>query len=187
MKKRISILFFVVLTLVLAFTSCDVANKKVDSMQVLSGAPTEVVVDDTPDFSELKVKVTYNDGDVKEVGYSDVTVSAIDTSTLGKKEYTITYEGYSITMTINVKSASSVIQTVTLDSISYLSGIKTEFYEGADFHLTDLKVTANYSDGSTKTITSDKLTVVQNVDGDVVGEHTLSRMPDSDTVPLSST
>lgn len=174
MNRKLSVLFLLVLAIALVFTSCSVANKKVDSLQILSGTPTEVEIDQTPDFSAIKVKVTYNDGEVKELGFSDVTISKIDTSKVGKVEYTVTYQGVSATATINVKSNENPgINEVTLDSISYLSGIKTEFYEGADFHLTDLKVTARYSDGATKTIGSDKLTVIQNIDPDTVGEQTL--------------
>ncbi len=174
MKKRIFVLFLIVVS-ILALSSCSIANKKVESLQILSGAPAEVQIGDTPDFSDLKVKVTYNDGETKEVGYSDVTISSIDTSKVGKIEYTVSYEGGSVTTTINVKSSSDgpSITDVTLASITYLSGIQTTFYEGADFHLTDLKVTAHYSDGLTKTVTSDKLTVIQNIDPDTVGEQTL--------------
>ncbi len=173
MKKQISILFLLIVTLMLVFTSCGIANKKVESIQILSGAPAEVEVGKTPDFSDIKVKVTYNDGQIKEVGYSDVTISTVDTSKVGKVEYTVSYDGASAKASINVKAAGTTITEVQLDSISYLSGIQTEFYEGADFHLTNLKVTAHYSDGSTKTVTYDKLTVKQNIDADTVGEQTL--------------
>ena len=174
MKRKILVLFTLVLTLTLLVTSCSIANKKVDSLQILSGAPTEVEIDQTPDFSAIKVKATYNDGEVKELGLQDVTISAIDTSKIGKVEYTVSYGGATAKATINVVSADGPgISTVTLSSITYLSGITTEFYEGADFHLTDLNVTAHYSDGTTKTIASDKLTVVQNIDRDKSGEQTL--------------
>ena len=174
MKRKSLVLILLIFTLALAFVSCDgIANKKPDSLKILSGAPTEVLVGQTPDFSGIQVEVTYNDGDVKTVGYNDVTISEIDTSKVADVPYTVSYGGASVSATIKVKSASSSISDVTLTGISYLSGIPTEFFVGGDFHTTDLKVTAHYSDGTVKTVTSDKLTVVQNIDNDVVGEQTL--------------
>ena len=172
MKKNFGLIILLVISLALIFTSCGIANKKVESIQILSGAPTEIEVGQTPDFSALKAKITYNDGEVKEVGYADLTISNPDTSKVGRVEYTVSYEGSSVTLTINVK-AQSTINTTTLESITYLSGIQTEFFVGADFHTTDLKVTAHYSDGSTKTVTADKLSIVQNIDNDIAGEQTL--------------
>ena len=175
MKKQSFVLFLLIVTMILTFASCGIANKKVESIQIVSGAPTEVEVGKTPDFSDIKLKVTYNDGEIKEVGYADVKISTIDTSKVGKAEYTVSYDGGSVKVQINVKASAGGPghSDVTLDSISYLEGISTGFFVGADFHTTALKVTANYSDGSTQTISSDKLTIVQDIDCDVVGTQTL--------------
>ena len=115
MKRKIFISVLLVLTVMLTLVSCfdGIANKKVESIQIISGAPSEVTVGETPDFSSLKVKVTYNDGETKEVGYADVTISAIDTSKAGKVSYTITYDGYSIPVNITVKVTVNV--TVNVD------------------------------------------------------------------------
>ena len=163
----------------LALVSCfdGIANKKVNSIQIISGVPTEVTVGETPDFSALKAKVTYNDGEIKEVGYDDVTVSSIDTSKAGKVAYSISYDGYSIPLTINVKAADSTgpsITEATLESISLVPGsIQTEFVVGGDFHTNNLQVIAHYSDGTTPTIPASKLTITQNIDPDTVGVQTL--------------
>ena len=174
MKRKSLVFVLLILTLAFMLASCDgIANKKPDSLQILSGAPTEVLVGATPDFSEIQVKVTYNDGEEKTVGYSDVTISEVDTSKVGDATYTVSYGGASVSATIKVKSSSSSLSDVTLTGITYLSGIPTELFVGGEFHTTDLRITAHYSDGTVKTVTSDKLTVVQNIDNDVVGEQKL--------------
>ncbi|MBR7117060.1 MAG: bacterial Ig-like domain-containing protein [Clostridia bacterium] len=179
MKKRIFVSILLVLTLMLTLVSCfdGIANKKVESIQILSGAPSEVTVGETPDLSSLKAKITYNDGETKEVGYADVTISPIDTSKAGKVEYTITYDGYSIPVTITVKAAGTPgpsLTEATLESISLVPGtVMTEFVVGGDFHTNDLQVIAHYSDGTTPTINASKLTITQNIDPDTVGVQTL--------------
>ena len=179
MKRKIFISILLVITAMLTLASCldGIANKKVTSIQILSGAPSEVTVGETPDFSELKAKVTYNDGETKEVGYADVTISAIDTSKAGKVEYSITYDGYSAKSTINVKAKDAQgpsISEATLESISLVPGtIQTEFVVGADFRTQGLQVIAHYSDGTTPTVSADKLNITQNVDPDTVGVQTL--------------
>ena len=117
MKRKIFVSVLLVLALALTLASCfdNIANKKVESIQIVSGAPSEVTVGETPDFSGLKAKVTYNDGTVKEVGFADVTVSAINTSKVGKVEYTVTYEGYSVTLSITVKSADGYLHILDID------------------------------------------------------------------------
>lgn len=178
MKRKIFVSILLILAAMLALSSCfdSIANKKVDSIQIISGAPTEVEVGKTPDFSALKAKITYNDGTTKEVGYADVEISAIDTSKAGKVEYTISYDGGSTKVTITVKSAAAqgpTITEATLESLSLVGGtIRTEFVVGGDFQTHALKVTAHFSDGTTQTITADKLTI-QNIDPDTVGEQTL--------------
>ncbi len=186
MKKRILLPVLLLLTVILALSSCfnSIANKKVQSITVLSGAPAEVEVDKTPDFSGIQLEVSYNDNTKKTVGFSDITVSSIDTSRVGKKTYTVTYDGFSIELTINVvqpkdddsNNGGTTITEATLESVTYLSGIPTEIFLGADFHTTELKLTAHYSDGSTSTVTSDKITIIQNIKFDEasdVGTQTL--------------
>ena len=179
MKRKILISILLVLTAMLALASCDkIANKRVESIQIISGAPTEVMVGETPDFSEIKIKVTYNDKVVKNVGYTDVTISAIDTSKAGTVEYTISYDGGSVKVTINVKAKDAqgpTITEATLESISLAPGIviPTQLVVGADFHTNTLQVVAHYSDGSIQTISTDKLTI-DNIDPDTVGDQTLT-------------
>ena len=179
MKKKIFISILLVLTVMLTFVSCfnGIANKKVNSIQIISGVPTEVTVGETPDFSALKAKVTYNDGEIKEVGYDDVIVSSIDTSKAGKVNYFITYDGYSVPLTITVKTANGQgpsVTEATLESISLVPGtIRTEFVVGEDFHTNNIQVIAHYSDGTTPTISSSNLTITKNIDPDTVGEQTL--------------
>ena len=108
MKRKLLVSLLITMLAVLTISSCGIANKAVSTLQIISGAPTEVEVGKTPDFSELLVKVTYNDNTEKEVGFSDVTISKIDTSKPGKVDYTISYEGGTAKSFITIKTPAVV-------------------------------------------------------------------------------
>ena len=134
MKRKLLVSLLITMLAVLTISSCGIANKAVSNLQIISGAPTEVEVGKTPDFSELLVKVTYNDNTEKEVGFSDVTISKIDTSKPGKVDYTISYEGGSAKSFITIKTPAVVEGfeiTGALDPesiVSWKNGINSQKY-----------------------------------------------------------
>ena len=95
MKNKILILILSILTLTICITACtdNVIDGVVKSIEIVDGSvATECQVGDTLDFSGIKVKITYEDGTTKEIGYSDVQISPVDTSTAGEKTVTVTYD-----------------------------------------------------------------------------------------------
>lgn len=107
MKKRILLLTVLVLILSLAFVSCK--QKAISQLEIIEGLEHTYTVGDTPDFSNVKVKVVYNDGTSIEVGKDDakLVIGELDTATVGTKDLTITYDGFSTTVKVTVKAASS--------------------------------------------------------------------------------
>ena len=110
MKKRIIVLILSILTLTLFVTACtdNTTDAAVKSIEIVNGSvATECNVGDTLDFSGIKVKVTYEDDTTKEIGYSDVQISPVDTSTAGEKTVTVTYGEATAEFKVTVKEVSA--------------------------------------------------------------------------------
>ncbi|MBQ8321060.1 MAG: bacterial Ig-like domain-containing protein [Clostridia bacterium] len=105
MNKKLTISILLALLLTLLFTACQ-GQKAVSGIEITGGLISEYSLNDTPDFSKVQAKVTYNDGTAKNVGFSDLTFGAIDTTTVGTKQLTITYEGFILNVAITVKGNS---------------------------------------------------------------------------------
>ncbi len=122
-------------------------NTTLSSISVSSKPTTTTYfVGDTLDTTGLKLKATYSDGSTKTItsGYK----VSYDFSSAGTKTVTVTYGGKKTTFTCTVNA-------ITLSSISVATKPNTLIYEdGASFNNSGLTLTAKYSDGSTKTISS---------------------------------
>ncbi len=122
-------------------------NTTLSSISVSSKPTTTTYfVGDTLNTSGLKLKATYSDGSTKTItkGYK----VSYDFSSAGTKTVTVTYGGKKTTFNCTVNA-------ITLSSIAVASKPNTLIYEdGAALNTTGLTLTAKYSDGSTKTISS---------------------------------
>ena len=106
--------------LTMAMSSCAFGNntylgnymkldmlKQVESIRVVEN-PLEIVEPNTPDeyvdlmLKSLKVMVRYTDESTEYVGYSDVTISPIDTSKPGDQMVTVAYKGVTTTFYVFV-------------------------------------------------------------------------------------
>lgn len=110
---KIAISLLLVFSFVFSLAACgkdDKGDVTVSSIKVVDGTyPTAIEVGETPNFANIKVEVTYSDSTTKVVGYEDLTLSALDTSTEGIKTLTVTYEGKTATVNINVGDVSSSV------------------------------------------------------------------------------
>ena len=188
MKKRILILIVSVLALMLCLSACldnPITTVSVKSVEIVSGSvPTECNVGDTLDFSGIKIKLTYDDNTTKEIGYSDVQISPVDTSTAGEKTVTVTYGAITTEFKVNVKEEAE--EDATLTSIKIVAGtVPSALYIGQSFDTSGLQVEANYSDGTKKVLTSAQVEA-SAVDTATAGEKTFTvtyeGMTDSVTV-----
>ena len=162
MKKRLLILIIAALAAMLCLTACldePIIDGTLDikSIEIVDGSvPTQFTVGETPDFSGIVVKVVYNDGTVKELGYSDVTVSELDTTTAGKKTVSVTYNNFSVNFEVTVVE-EEVKATVT--SIKIVPGsISLSYYIGQVPDMSQLQVEAKLSDGTTSVLKADEYT-----------------------------
>ena len=169
MKRKILIITIAMLLLSTLLVACSGDKEIVGIQLVKEGFPYEVTVGTTPDYSNVKANIQYNDETTKEVTGADLTFSTIDTSKTGTQELTVTYQGFSITVTITVKAAQ-----VTLSKIDIISSsVADEVLVGNTHDTTGIQVLATYSDGTTKTLTAADVAVT-GIDTATAGEKTLT-------------
>ncbi len=106
MKLRLITILMMVLVLCLALASCG--DKTITKLEITEGLPREYALGATPDFSAVKATVTYNDDSTVEVTGEELEFSKLDTATPGKKNLTVTYEDFSITIEVLVKGTTVV-------------------------------------------------------------------------------
>lgn len=131
----------------------DVVKKSVDKIEMKSNPTnTEVFVGKTMDVSGAKITATYNNGTTEDFDVTAAMCSTPDTSVVGEKTVTVTYEGKTTQFKINVVEPKPV-------SLKF-NGVEGKTVKvGKELDLTGMKVTVNYNDGSSKTydITKDML------------------------------
>ncbi len=185
MKRKLLILLIALLALALCFGACGNRNKTEDptpggeetqvtitSIEVVSGSvSTTIELDATPDFSGIKVNVNYSDGTSKQVGFADVTISAVDTLTTGKKNVTVKYQGFSTQFEVNVIDPD---ETAYITSIKIVPGsIASAYYIDQMFDVSGLQVEATYNTGKVSMLAAGEYTY-STVDTSKVGEHTFT-------------
>ncbi len=132
MKKSLLILFLISLVSMLGLSSCS-GDLAVENITVTGGLKLEYSLGEIPDFSSVTATVSYNDGSSKNVMGDELTFGEIDTSTVGKKQISISYGGYSTTFTVTVTgkvldTSDQIITAVSLpDSLALWEINKSEF------------------------------------------------------------
>ena len=104
MNRKSFLLILLALVMCLSLVSCG--DKEITKLTIDEGLSYTYDLNSTPDFSAVKATVTYNDDSTVAVTAADLTFGKIDTTTAGKKELTITYEDFTITVEVTVKGAS---------------------------------------------------------------------------------
>lgn len=131
MKKIAAILLAMLSVLSLcAFVGCGVSQAKITGITYLSGMPETVSVKQTPDYSSLKIKVTYDDDTEKEVAYNaaDFTVEFDNTVEAENVKVTIKYKGFTCETTVNVENHYEMeIVELPAFATAYLSVKDTDF------------------------------------------------------------
>ncbi len=107
----------------------------------------------------MKVTATYSDGTTKEVtGY---TITDGNNLTAGKTSVTISYTENGVTKTV---TQGITVSAKTLSSIRVTTEPSNKTYiEGQNFNAAGMKITATYSDGTTKEVTGYTITDGNNL------------------------
>ncbi len=120
---------------------------KVKGITYKSGLDLVIEKDTQPDLSNLKITVNYVGGTSKDVVYdSKLMQVSVDTTTAGTNiPLTITYLGKQTTINVTINA---------VESISYVAGSLPDAYQFLPYNTSSAKITATYTDGTTKEITT---------------------------------
>ena len=132
----------------------DVVAKTLEKIEVTT-QPDKIrfFLNKTVDFSGAKITASYNNGTTEVVDVTSDMCSSVDTSTLGEKTVTVTYQGK--TATFKVYVVDKTAQSLELNGVTGKS-----VTEGMKLDVTGMTAVIRYDDGSSKTvdITEDMLT-----------------------------
>ncbi len=101
--KKLSAVIFCAMMFVMGaiLSACD--QPTIQNLTISTNSiTTEYMLDDTIDLSDIKVLVRFSDETIKEIGFDDIEITQIDTTTPGIKTLTVTYQGKSTTISIYV-------------------------------------------------------------------------------------
>ena len=187
MKRKLLILFIAMLAVLVCLSACAKPEEETEqsegeviitSIEVVDGStPAQVNLDATPDFSGIQVKVNYSNGTSETVGHDKVTVGAVDTSEVGKKIVTVTYQTATTTFEIYVVDPEAMAYVIGIDAIIPAENAQCYVYD--EFKLDALQVTATYSTGRVEVLAKDQYTC-STIDTSVVGEQTLTVVYNAD-------
>ena len=92
--------------------------------------------------------------------------SGFDSSSLGQKTVTITYENKTVSFTVNV--LERILTLITTDG-----AINTEYIEGQPLDISNSKVIALYNDGTSEVIDA-SMDMISGYDANVIGKQTIT-------------
>ena len=142
----------------------DVVAKTLEKIEVTTQPDkTRFFLNKTVDFSGAKITVSYNNGTTEVVDVTSDMCSSVDTSTLGEKTVTVTYQGK--TATFKVYVVDKTAQSLELNGVTGKS-----VTEGMKLDVTGMTAVIRYDDGSSKTvnITEDMLTYSTDKTGQAI-------------------
>lgn len=134
-KKKILILLIVVVFVAVAALAVACTDERTIVSVAVTGAwKTDYAVGEA--FSPCQLTVTFDNGETMTVDITPDMLSGFDTSSPGTKQVTVTYEGQSVQLTINVSSPAT-------DSELKIGAMPSIFYVGDELSLSGAYVIYN--------------------------------------------
>ena len=126
----------------------------------VKATPTQVIYElgsTALNLAGIQVEAVYSDGSTAILASADYTVSGFNGSASGAQTITVTASGKTATFSVVVSDPDAPATLVALSVTS--TPFKTMYAIGSTLSLDGLKVTALYSDGSTRLLESNEITV----------------------------
>jgi putative aldouronate transport system substrate-binding protein len=178
MKKFIGLI--VLLLSLVALVGCineddptDPTDKTLVTISV-KAAPTQIIYElgsSALNLAGIQVEAVYSDGSTAILTSADYTVSGFNGNTSGAQTITVTASGKTATFSIVVSNPDAPATLVALSVTS--TPFKTMYAIGSTLSLDGLKVTALYSDGSSRLLESNEMTVT-GFSSTVAGKKTIN-------------
>lgn len=122
-----------------------------DSIFITALHKTEYLIGEELSTDGLVVTANYSDGNSKVI--TEYQITGFDSAAAGKKTVNVSYaEGDVTKPAVFVVTAKEKAKTAVLESISLVGPDKTEYQVGEGMNLDGLKVTAHYSDRSSREV-----------------------------------
>ena len=173
--KGALLLCMLVLTMsVMAACSTQLKGIRVDEDTVTN----EIYLNETYDITDIIFYADYSDNTSVLVDHEDLEFSKPDTSTVGEKTITVTYQGKTceIKFTVIINPNDIAITGISVN----LESLKTELVVGQTLDLTNAQVYVNYNDSTRDTLDNSDVTF-STVDTTTAGEKTLTATYDTFT------
>jgi ABC-type branched-subunit amino acid transport system substrate-binding protein len=157
--KKLVLLFVAVFSLFGLIACVDDTNteKELESI-VITAEPTKVEYNlgEELDLAGLAVKAVYSDETEVELAVADLTVSGFDNATASEQTITVTYEGKTVTFTVNVfdPNAERVLRSISVKSLPTTQ----QYAIGESFDDAGLVIEALYENGDREEVTGYTLT-----------------------------
>ena len=146
-------------------------------LEVTAPQKTEYEQGEELDLTGMKVTAAYSDGTEKEVSAEDCTVEGYDKDAVGQQTITVSYTEKGVTkeaaFQVTVKEKTPEPAEAVLTGLEVTAPQKTEYEQGEELDLTGMTVTAAYSDGTEKKVSTEDCTV-EGYDKDAVGQQTIT-------------
>jgi len=126
----------------------------------VKATPTQIIYElgsSALNLAGIQVEAVYSDGSTAILASADYTVSGFNGNTSGAQTITVTASGKTATFSIVVSDPDAPATLVALSVTS--TPFKTMYAIGSTLSLDGLKVTALYSDGATRLLESNEITV----------------------------
>lgn len=157
--KKLVLLLVAVFSLfgLIACVDGEETEKTVSSLQLVEEpTKTEYNLGEDLDLTGLEVKAIFSDDTELELTVSDLEVSGFDKTTASEQTVTLTYEGKSVTFTVNVfdPDALRVLRSISVKSLP----VTQQYAIDESFDDTGLVIEALYENGDKEEVTEYTLT-----------------------------
>ena len=144
---------FLILTFVFTFsTSAD--EKEIQKIEITSINKTKYFEGEKVERGDLSADVVYTDGSRQDISNSVILPSHAFDSSSKERLVSVSYHGHKTSYMITVINLSKI-------EVEYTG--TTAYYAGENLNVSDIKVTARYSDNTRKDVTDDERVIISPV------------------------
>ena len=155
--------------------TANVHVKALQSVKIVGGYATKAYLGQPYDLNSIKLTLIYTNGDETEITTGFEFTSVVNTNNVGTQNLTVTYAGFSDSVEVEVLGISKVEAIGAPDKVNQGDTLDTE----------NITLLVTFSDNTTATITSDKLTFGEfNTSSYGDKDFTVSYMGNSATVKI---
>ena len=132
MKKIVAICVMLISICVNA-VACSCKERKVESISLAEAFPTGYAQNEAVDYAKIKVTIKYNDGSTEVVENDKVSITTIDTSTIGNKNIKVSFGGKTLDIPVLVSNnLDEVYQISKVEAPTWLVTNKDNFLDQAE-------------------------------------------------------